>query len=112
MPRWSRATRKQARAALLDSAKESGTINLHDGALKVKVELKKTVEWDQDQLKQIAERIAAAGDDPAEYIDVRYAVPEKKYGAWPQAMRETFAPARTVKTAKSTITLVPGKGAA
>lgn len=101
---------EQAKAQLLDQGKESGTIHLHDGDLKVKVELKKTVSWDQEQLAVIAERIAAAGDDPREWIDAQLSVSESKYKAWSQAMRETFAPARTVKTAKSTITLVRREG--
>lgn len=100
---------EQARADLQVAAKESGTVNLHDGDMKVKVEVKKSVEWDQEQLAVIAERIAAAGDDPAEWIDTKLSVSESKFKAWSRAMQDTFAPARTVKAAKSSITLARGE---
>lgn len=99
-----------AKAELLAKAKESGTVNLRDGDLKVKVEVKKTIEWNQEQLAVIAERIAAAGDDPRGWIDAKLSVSESRYKAWSRAMQETFAPARTVKTGKSSITLSRGEG--
>ena len=32
-------------------------------------------------------RIRAAGDDPAEYVETTFRVSERKYGAWPTAIR-------------------------
>lgn len=45
-------------------------------------------------------RIRAAGDDPEEFIETSYRVPERKYAAWPAAIREGFEAARTVKPGK------------
>jgi hypothetical protein len=54
-------------------------------------------------------RIIAAGDDPAQYVDIAYKVPERKYGAWPDAIREGFEPARTVRTGTLSVTLIPAE---
>ena len=47
----------------------------------------------------------AAGDDPAEYVEISYRVPERKFAAWPARIRDAFAPARTVRMAKPTFIL-------
>lgn len=63
-------------------------------------DLPKKVSWDQDRLAAMAERIRAAGDDPTEYLEIAYRVSERRYGAWPAAMREGFADARSETTGK------------
>ncbi len=50
-------------------------------------------------------RIRAAGDDADEFVETVFRVSERKYGAWPTAIREGFAPARLVKTGKPTFSL-------
>lgn len=89
-----------ARAQLLDAGKDSGTTHLSDGELAITVDIKKSVAWDQQELAAIAQRIASNGDDPAEYIDVKYAVSERKFAAWPETLRRPFEAARTLKPAK------------
>jgi len=89
-----------ARAQLLDAGKDSGTTHLSDGELAITVDIKKSVAWDQQELAAIAQRIASNGDDPAEYIDVKYAVSERKFAAWPDTLRRPFEAARTLKPAK------------
>ncbi len=68
-----------------------------DGGVTVVADLPKKVEWDQEQLAATVERIRASGDDPAEYVDLAFKVPERKYGAWPGHIRTAFEAARTVK---------------
>jgi len=82
--------------------KDYGVINLELEGLKIKADLPKKVEWDQAKLADILATISRAGDDPAQYIDVKYSVPEKKYSAWPANMQAVFQPARTVKPGKAT----------
>ena len=79
-------------------AKDTGTVRFDDGDFTVVADLPKRVEWDQSQLAAMVERIRATGDDPAEYVDIAFKVPERKYAAWPDAIRQGFEPARTVKT--------------
>lgn len=80
--------------------KDAGTVRFDDGPVTVIAELPKRVKWDQAALSAVVERIRAAGDDPAEYIGIEYRVSERAFAAWPQAIRATFAPARTVETGK------------
>jgi len=87
--------------------KDTGTVRFDDGGVTVVADLPKKVEWDQEQLAATVERIRASGDDPTEYVDLAFKVPERKYGAWPIHIRAAFEAARTVKTGKPTFTLKP-----
>ena len=58
----------------------------------------------------MVERIRAAGDDPTEYIEINFKVPERNYVAWPEAIRQDFEPARTVRTGKPKFRLMLNEG--
>jgi hypothetical protein len=94
------------------AGKDTGTIRFDDGDFTVVAELPKRVDWDQDRLAAMVERIRAAGDDPAQYVDIAFKVPERKYAAWPDAIRAGFEPARTVRTGALKVELLPQGGAA
>ncbi len=66
----------------------------------VTADLPKKVDWDQARLAEIAHRIAAGGENPAEYVEITYRVSEAKFTAWPETLKSAFAPARTLKTGK------------
>ncbi|MGF1660564.1 MAG: hypothetical protein ACFCUS_14165 [Rubrimonas sp.] len=87
--------------------KTSGTVRIEDEGVVVIADLPKKVSWDQDRLAVMAARIRAAGDDPTEYLEIAYRVPERRYGAWPEAMREGFAAARSETTGKPVFRLEP-----
>ncbi len=80
--------------------KTSGTVRVEDEGVVIVADLPKKVIWDQDRLATMAARIRAAGDDPTEYLEIAYRVPERRFGAWPAAMREGFADARSETTGK------------
>lgn len=80
--------------------KSSGTVRIEDAGVVVIADLPKKVSWDQDRLAAMAARITASGDDPTEYLEIAYRVSERRFGAWPEAMREGFAAARTETTGK------------
>ncbi|MDX1820103.1 MAG: hypothetical protein R3197_04325 [Paracoccaceae bacterium] len=86
--------------------KDTGTVRLADGDFTVVADLPKRVEWDQAQLAAMVERIRAAGDDPSEYVEISFKVPERAYAAWPEAIRKGFEPARTVKTGALKISIL------
>jgi hypothetical protein len=92
----------RAAAARLAERKDTGTVRITDDGFVVIADLPKRVKWDQAALTSIVERIRAAGEDPAEYVTTEFEVSERAYGAWPQAIRSAFAPARTVETGKPT----------
>lgn len=96
----------QAKALRAQLGKDTGTIHFDDHGVRVTADLPKKPVWDQKKLSEIAERITANGDDPTEYLDITYKVAERKYTAWPENLREVFAPARTLKTGKPTFQLI------
>ena len=86
--------------------KDTGTIRFEDDGFTVIAELPKRIDWYQAKLAQIAENIASAGEDPAELIDTKLSVSERKFGALPESWRKGFEPARTVRTGKPKFRLV------
>jgi len=88
------------------SGKDTGTVHFDDGDFTVIADLPKRVAWDQTKLAEMVERIRAAGDDPAEYVDITFKVPERKYAAWPEGIRKGFEPARTVHPGSLKVELV------
>lgn len=90
--------------------KDTGTVRLVDGDYTVVADLPKRIEWDQEKLAQIARSISDSGDDPAEFIDTKLTVSERKYTALPEAWRKGFEPARTVKTGALKVTLEREEG--
>lgn len=91
------------------AGKDTGTIRFEDGDVTVISDLTKWIDWDQAQLAQIAENIASAGEDPAEFIETTLKVSERKYTALPESWRKGFEPARTVRTGKPKFRLVLGE---
>ena len=89
--------------------KDTGTVRLVEGDYTVIADLPKRVDWDQDKLAAMVERIRAAGENPADYVDIAYKVPERNYTAWPDPIRQGFEPARTVKAGALKVTIEPGE---
>lgn len=104
--RYATRAEEERRAA----GKDTGTIRFDDGDFTVVADLPKRVDWDQDRLADVVERIRAAGDDPAQYVDIAFKVPERKYTAWPDAIRASFEPARTVRPGTLKIEILPQGG--
>ena len=49
-------------------------------------DLPKRVKWDQQRLKEVVELIRSGwGEDPADYVKVKFEVSERAYEAWPRA---------------------------
>ena len=91
---------EKAQGLRRDAGKDTGTVRLVEDGVTVVADLPKRVEWDQAQLAALVERIRAEGDNPDDYVDIAFKVPERKFAAWPVYFRERFEPARTVKTGK------------
>ena len=91
--------------------KDTGTVRLVDGDYTVVADLPKRVGWNQEKLAQIAQNIADSGEDPADFIDTKFSVSERKYSALPGAWRDGFEPARTVKVGALKVSLLKGDAA-
>jgi hypothetical protein len=96
---------ERAAALRREAGKDTGTIRLVDGVVTVIADLPKRIEWDQARLSALVERIRAGGEDPAEYVSTEFKVSERAFTAWPESIRQLFAPARTVRTGKPTFRL-------
>lgn len=90
--------------------KDTGTVRFDEGDFTIVADLPKRVDWDQDRLAAMVARIRVAGDDPAQYVDIAYKVPERKYAAWPDAIRQGFEPARTVRPGTLKVEILPQGG--
>jgi hypothetical protein len=91
---------EQAQTLRQQIGKDTGTVHFDDNGIRITADLPKKPVWDQTQLAEISERIRIGGDNPHEFIDITYKVPERKYTAWPDHLRKAFEPARTLKTGK------------
>lgn len=95
----------RARAALRESGRDFGTVHFSDGPLRIKFELSKKVTWHPVELKTIAERITASGENVDDYLDIRLSVPESRFTHWPPSLQQQFAAARTVEPGKPSFRL-------
>lgn len=104
---------EQARTQLLAEGRDTGTTHVRDGEIDVTVEIGKDVKYDIDGLSSLVAKIEATGGDPREYVEVKYSVSERKFQAWPQALREPFERLRTVtpKAPKFTLRRMEGGAA-
>ena len=97
----------QAATAFQGAGKDTGTLDfIHEG-VKVKATIAKRVDWDQGQLAGIFKKIQSAGDDPEQYMKLKYDVSERSFTAWPDAIRSVFLPARTVKPSPPKFEFIP-----
>ncbi len=100
---------ERAKTARADAEKDFGVARFADGDFTVVADLPKKVDWDQQELSTLVERIKAEGEDPRDYVEVSLKVSERKYGVWPKHIRALFEPSRTVHAGKETFELVFGK---
>ena len=100
--------KERARQARAEVEKDNGTVRFEDNGVTIVADLPKRVDWDQDTLAGVADRLTAEGEDPRHYIEAVLKVSERKYAAWPPHIRKVFEPARTVRTGKETFELIAG----
>lgn len=91
---------QRAHELRLAAGKDTGVVHFDDGRVRITADLPKKVEWDQAKLNDITRRIAANGEDPAEYVEISFRVSETRFNAWPETLKSAFASARTLKTGK------------
>ncbi len=94
-----------AQAARQSQGRSFGVVRIDDHGQTVVCDQRKIVDWNQAQLLELARRIQASGEDPSQYMDVTYKVPESKYNAWPDVLRKQFEDARTERPGKASFKL-------
>jgi hypothetical protein len=95
-----------AHAARRAAGKDTGTVRLADGDVVIVADLPKKVEWDQAKLDAAVQVVKGWGENPADYIEVKLSVAERKFEAWPPAIQREFIGARTVSAGKPTYKIV------
>lgn len=80
--------------------KFTGTISVKDGDVKITCDLPKRVNWDQNTLAEIVDKLQQQGKNISEYVEVKYNIPEPRYTAWPSNIRAVFEPARQLNLGK------------
>ena len=83
------------------TGKEFGAVHLSLDGFKITETIPKKVEWDQEKMNELFDRIAAAGDDPRAYMKMKLEIGEKAYDAFAEPVKAIFAEARTVKPGKA-----------
>lgn len=96
---------EEAAKLRLNESKDTGTVHIKTGELQVDCELQKKVEWDQEQMIAIRDRIANGGGDPFAYMRAKYDMTETAFNALQPAVKAVFMPARTVKPSKPKYTI-------
>jgi len=92
----------EARAEL---DKPEGTVRAVVDGIEVVSNVPKRVEWDTKTLDKISGEIVALGYEPADWIDYKLAVSEKKYSSAPKALQSLLDSARTMRHGKESIKL-------
>lgn len=83
--------------------KEFGTVNLINDGYKVTETIPKKIEWNQEKMNELFDRIAAAGDDPRAYMHIKLEVSEKSFGEFVPAVQSMFSDCRSVKPGKPSL---------
>ncbi len=81
-------------------AKEFGAVNLTMDGFKITETIPKKVEWNQEKMNELFDRIAAAGDDPRAYMRIKLEVSEKSFGEFVPQVQAMFSDCRSVKPGK------------
>jgi len=88
---------------VLDPDYKTGSTAITDDiGNQLSVNIPKKVVWDQEKLAYLWDEIASNDGDPREYMEQKLSVPEGRYKAWPEYIREYFTPARTVQAGNPT----------
>jgi hypothetical protein len=96
---------QRAIAARGMAGKDTGTVRFQDGSVEITAELTKKIDWDQEKLTRLADEIHAGGENPRDYLEITFKVPESAYTAWPERICKAFEPARTVHIGRATYRL-------
>lgn len=96
---------RQAQQCRRQHGKPTGVVRFDDGGVAIKTTITKRPRWNQKKLAEMAERIRTHGENPLEFMAVTYQIPESRYNAWPQHLRNMFANARTLELSRETFAL-------
>ncbi len=93
----------QIEEQIKDQIKERGSTTVKNNGYKITINYPVKTKWDEEKLKEVAEKIRNHGDDPEQYITFKPSVSEKNFNAWPKQIQDVFLPAKTTQIGKRQI---------
>ena len=84
----------RAQDTLRQHGKDFGSLTIEDNGIKLKVNVRKRVEWEQDSLCHVLNSMDE--DTARHYASVKYSIPEAKYNNAPPEIQARLSDARTV----------------
>lgn len=90
----------QAQTFRQQVGKDTGIVRLDDDGVTVICELPKKVEWDQDKLSHIIEKLTAEGWQRQQLAKLEFKISERTFNELPSGVRVQFEEARTITYGK------------
>lgn len=81
-------------AGLYEKDEPFGVVSTEFEGYKLAFTVPKKIEWDQEMLAAAYESLKSGNENPADYVEIKYNVPESKYKSWPESLKEKFIDAR------------------
>ena len=85
---------ERAQDTLRQQGKDFGSVTIEDGAHKLKVNVRRRVEWEEGMLLKVLNSIDE--DTARQYAQIKYTIPEAKYNNAPPEVKAALSEARTV----------------
>lgn len=85
--------------------KDTGTVHINDNDIVIISNLPKKIEWDQEKLSQIIEKLLSEGWNIQQLATREFKVSERKFNDLPSGVRAQLEDARTVSVGKETFKL-------
>lgn len=85
---------ERAQDTLRQQGKDFGSVTIEDGAHKLKINVRKRVEWEEEKLLNILNRMDE--NTARHYAQIKYTIPEAKYNNAPPEVKAALSDARTV----------------
>lgn len=90
----------QAATLRQQTGKDTGIIRLEDDGFTVVCDLPKKIEWDQEKLSRIIEKLTAEGWQTQQLAKIELKVSERTFNELPSGTRALFEDARTISYGK------------
>lgn len=85
---------ERAQDTLRQQGKDFGSVTIEDGAHKLKVNVRRRVEWEEGMLLKVLNGMDE--DTARHYAQIKYTIPEAKYNNAPPEVKAALSEARTV----------------
>lgn len=92
---------QKAKDALAFAGKDFGTVTLVDGNTRLKANVVKKVEWDQEKLSSAFDQMTI--EEARHYAKVTLSVEERKYTSAPPNIQRVLEPCRTTSVGRFTV---------